>query len=91
MSPPQGNTPAEPWDGSVQFKCTAEMWWDLSSHFPVGSPRDNQCKCRTEGSICGTGSGEFVAFCSELRETLQFDTVACFSGPKSVLILFAYF
>lgn len=39
----------------------------------------------------GTASGELRALGSELREILQSDTVTCFHGPKSVLILFAYF
>lgn len=52
--------------------------------------RGQPSKFRTESSLCGAGAGEVLAFCSEFRETLQFDTVTCFSGPKSVLILFAY-
>lgn len=91
LSPPQSNTPAELWVGSFQLKCTVEMWWGLSSPSLVASTGHNQLGFGTEGSICVTRSGELVAFCSELRETLQSDNVACFSGPKSVLILFAYF
>lgn len=85
------NIPAEPWDRAFRLKCTVEMQRDLSPHSFTGSPGDSQPTSRTEGSVWGTGSGELMAFYSELRETLQSDTVTCFSGPKSVLILFAYF
>lgn len=50
--------------GMVLRKCTVEMW-DPNSHFLKGGPGGNQCKLRTEGSVCGTGSREFMAFCSE--------------------------
>lgn len=64
---------------------------DLSSPFLVGSTEDSQCKLRTEGSVFRTGSGEFMAFCSEVRATLGSDIVTCFSGPKPVLIRMHYF
>lgn len=41
---------------SFQLKCTVQMW-DLELH-----PGDSQCKFRTDDSICGTGSGEIMAF-----------------------------
>nr|CCQ43283.1 alternative protein TJP2 [Homo sapiens] len=71
----------------LQLECTMETWWDSSSCVLMENPGDSWCKFRTEGSVCGTGLEESVAFCSELSRTLQSDPVTCFSGPKSVFCL----